>query len=528
MQKVLVSDSLGERGLEAFKKDKDIQVDVKVGLSPDELKKIIGGYDAIVIRSATKLSADILEQAKNLKVIGRAGVGVDNVDLPAATKSGIIVMNTPQGNTTSTCEHTMAMLLSLSRNISAAHKTLKYDKKWDRKTFTGTELFGKTLGVVGFGRIGREVAKRASAFGMHVLTYDPFISKDAVGQVDAEFVDLKDLLKNSDFITVHTPLTPETKYFIGEKEFKLMRDGVRILNCARGGIINEEALLKALKSGKVAGAALDVFEDEPNTDNPLLSLDNVLATPHLGASTHEAQENVAVSVVQQVCDALLDRGIRNAVNMPSIDPKTQRELGPWITLAERLGKFTAQMIGGSLKKIRAQYAGKVTEYSVKPITLAVVKGALCPSLGDTINYVNAPVIAKERGVEIEESQTSANEDFTNFIHIDLTTSEGQVTVVGTLFGEKDPRIVRVDDFYLDAHPNGWMLVVTNQDKPGFVGEVGTILGQHNINIAEMTLGRNEEGGQAITVMNADQEIPKTVCDAIRKIPQVISLKIIKL
>jgi D-3-phosphoglycerate dehydrogenase len=526
--KVLVSDTISAQGLDILKSEKEIQVDVKTGLSGDELKKIIKDYEGIVIRSSTHLTKDILSAAIKLKVIGRAGVGVDNVDLSEATKRGVIVMNTPEGNTISTCEHTFAMLLAMSRSIPQANQSLKVNKEWNRNKFVGVEVYGKTLGVVGFGRIGREVARRAQAFGMKVITFDPFISKDAVGKMDVEFVTIKELCQRADYITVHTPLTDETKYIIDKKEFEVMKKDVMILNCARGGIIQESALMEALKSGKVRAAALDVFEKEPAIGNPLLGLDNVVATPHLGAATIEAQENVATAVVKQVCDALLNRGVKNAVNLPDMDPRTQKELGPWIILAERLGRFSMQMLGGSLSRIHIRYAGKVTDYSLQPLTLSVVKGILAPVMGETVNYVNAPFLAKERGIEVMESKTNANEDFTNFIEVELTGDQKKLTVLGTLFGEKDSRIVRVNQFYLDAHPKGWMIAITNKDMPGFVGQVGTVLGQHHINIAEMTLGRDMAGGQALTVINTDQQITEAVCEAIRKIPQVVDLKVVKL
>lgn len=528
--KVLVSDPLSEQGLKILKDTKNVSVDVKTGLPKEELAKCIGDYDALLIRSGTKVTADVIENAKNLKVIGRAGVGVDNVDIGAASKRGIIVMNTPGGNTISTAEHTMTLMLALARNIAPASASLR-NKLWERKKFKGTEVFGKTLGIIGLGRIGTEVAKRALAFGMKVVAYDPFLSAKKAERYDIESVDLNRLFEISDIITVHTPMTNETKGLIGKKAFKKMKKGVRVINCARGGIVDENALYEAVKSGKVAGAALDVYEKEPPTESPLLELDNVLMVPHLGASTVEAQENVAVDIAHQVVDVLKGGPIRNAVNMPSIDIDLLKRLQPYISLGEKLGLLLAQLIPGQLQELRVRYSGGVSEYNVAPITVAVLKGMLGHALQETVNFVNAPIIAKERGIKVIESKSSIVEDFADLIYLTARTTgvKGEFSVAGTLFGHKnDPRVVRINEYHVDAVPEGFILILLNEDKPGIIGNVGTILGRNNINIAGMTLGRNVIGGQAVTMLNVDSRVPEEVLKEISKAPNIIDIRMVEL
>ncbi|MBI4358787.1 MAG: phosphoglycerate dehydrogenase [Candidatus Omnitrophica bacterium] len=526
--KVLVSDPLGNGGLSILKKEPRIGVDVKTGLGESELKEIVAKYDAIVVRSSTHLTKEIIQKAKRLKVIGRAGVGVDNVDLEAATKQGVIVMNTPEGNTISTSEHTMSLLLALARNIPQAHAHVR-EGEWKRSKFIGTELHGKVLGVIGFGRIGREVAMRANAFGMRVLAYDPFIAKENLRQLGVEFTDLDSLLKAADFVTLHVPLTDATQNMINEKILRIMKRGVSIINCARGGLVDEEALYQAIKSGHVRGAALDVFEKEPPGKNALLQLDQVIATPHLGAATQEAQESVGISVAQQVIDALLERGIRNAVNLPSLDFETMRLLKPWLTLAERIGSMHAQLFGGSFRKVSIRYGGEVTSFNLAPLTLAVVKGLLTPICGETVNYVNAPALARERGIVVNESKTTQAEEFTTFISVQVTMDHQKNLIVGTLFGNQDPRVVRINEFFLDATPKGFVLVIHNEDKPGVVGGVGTILGKNKVNIAEMTLGRVTKGKKtfAMTVINTDQTVPAKVLKELKAFRPIIDAKVIK-
>ena len=527
--RVLVSDPLGPGGMSELKKEKNIQVDEKSGLAPEELKKIIGEYDAIIIRSGTRLTKDILEAAGKLRVIGRAGVGVDNVDLDAATKRGIIVMNTPEGNTISTAEHTFSMLMALARNIPQAAASVK-NGEWKRHDFLGTELNGKTLGVIGFGRIGREVAKRAHAFGMRVVVFDPFISKASVKEQPIEFMELKALLAASDFITVHTPLTAETKYLLNEQTLKFCKKGVKLINCARGGILEEKALLAALKSGHVSGAAIDVFEKEPPGENPLLKFPQVISTPHLGAATQEAQENVAIDVVRQVVDALQERAIKNAVNLPSLDPETYKVLKPWISLAEKIGMLQVQLFGGSLKNVNIRYGGEVTRYTLNPLTIAVVKGLLTPICGETVNFVNAPAMAKERGIVVTESRSTQAEDYSNYIEVEMTAGDKETTIMGTIAGNQQLRIVHINEFLIDVEPEGFVIFIQNEDQPGVVGTVGTILGKNKINIAEMSLGRVLKGKKmlALTVINTDNEVPEKVLAEIKKFSPILDVKVVKL
>lgn len=532
--KVLVSDPLGSAGMAELQKDPLIEVDEKVGLTPEQLKKIIGDYDAMIIRSGTHVNKEIIRAAAKLRVIGRAGVGVDNVDLEEATNRGIIVMNTPEGNTISTAEHTFSMLMALARNIPQANQSIKQGE-WKRTKFLGTELNGKVLGVIGFGRIGREVSKRATSFGMKVVIFDPFISAESVKGHPVEFMELKALLKIADFITVHTPLTPETRYILNEETLKLCKKGVRLINCARGGIIEEKALVEALKSGKVAGAALDVFEQEPPQSHPLLEFPQVIATPHLGAATQEAQENVAVDVAKQVLDALHEKAIKNAVNMPSLDPETYNVLRPWLNLAEKMGKLCPQLFGRVVKSINIRYGGDVTRYSQAPLTIAVVKGLLTPMCAETVNYVNAMTMAKERGIVISESKSTEKEDFTHYITIEAESGESSTGIqknqmMGTLFGAELPRLVQINEYRFELEPTGYILFIRNEDKPGVVGTIGKILGKNKINIAEMSLGRVKQGKKmmAMTVINTDNEVPEKVLKEIKRFEPIVDAKVVKL
>ncbi|MBI3317356.1 MAG: phosphoglycerate dehydrogenase [Candidatus Omnitrophica bacterium] len=528
--KVLIADPLGKKGLAVFNKEKTLEIDERPGIKAEELKKIVADYDAIIVRSGTRLTKDIIDAAKKLRVIGRAGVGVDNVDLEAATKRGIIVMNTPEGNTISTAEHTFSMLLSLARNIPQAALSVK-GGDWKRHDFLGAEIHQKTLGVVGFGRIGREVAKRASAFGMRVAVFDPFISKSSVKEIAVEFMDLKSLLNIADFITVHTPLTAETKYLLNADTLKLCKKGVKIVNCARGGIIQEEALYQAIKTGRVAGAALDVFEKEPPGDNPLLKLPQVICTPHLGAATQEAQENVSEEVAKQVVDALHERAIKNAVNLPNLDPETLHALRPWLNLAEKIGMLHVQLFPATLKSVSIRYGGEVTRYGLAPLTIAVIKGLLTPICGETVNFVNAPAMAKERGIVVTESTSTQTENFTNYIEVEVGSNTHANRIMGTLFGSKLPRIVNINEFWgLDIDPQGYVLIVKNEDQPGVVGTLGTILGKAKINIAEMSLARIRKGKKtlALTTINTDNAIPDKVLAEIKKFKPILDVKVVKL
>ena len=527
MFKVLVSDSLSEEGLKVLKDEKELQVDVKLKLPPEELKAIIKDYDALVVLSSTKVNKDIIEAATKLKVIGRAGVGLDNVDADAASKRGIIVMNTPAGNTISTCEHTWSLMLSMSRNVPNANASLR-EGRWDRSKYMGVELYGKTLGIIGLGRIGTEVAKRGMAFGMRVIAYDPYLTVERANDLGVELVEVKDIIRESDYITVHTPITNETKHLIGEKELEQMKKGVRLINCARGGIIDEKALVKALESGRIAGAALDVYEDEPPKDFSMFKCEKLIATPHLGASTEEAQVNVAIEVAKQVADALLGRGCRNAVNVPCVDPEVYKAIRPYVTLAEKMGLVVGQLSDGRMQEVKIEYSGDIVQHDMASVTIAFLKGLLTPVLQDTVNYVNASFIAKERGIKIVETKTSQIEEFANLITIEANTDKSKVVVAGTLSPRKNPRIVKINDFYVEASTVGYLLVLINEDKPGIVGHIGTILGQHKINIAGMTLGRKKAGGHAMTALNLDEEVPEEVMNEIRSAKHVIEAKLIKL
>jgi D-3-phosphoglycerate dehydrogenase len=526
--KVLVSDPLAEEGLGVLKQAGEFTVDVKTGLRPEELKKTIKDYDAIVVRSGTKVTREIIEAALNLRVIGRAGVGLDNVDVATATEKGIVVMNAPAGNTISTCEHTMSALLALARNIPQSNTSLKKGE-WKRSKFMGVELYKKTLGIIGLGRIGSEVAKRALSFGMKVVAFDPYLSGEVGKGMGVELVELAILLKSSDFITVHTPLNENTRHMISDKEFALMKDGMRIINCARGGIIDEQALIKAIKQGKIAGACLDVYEKEPpSPDYELLKLDNVITTPHLGASTEEAQVNVAIEIAECVRDYLLGRGIRNAANYPQIEPEVYKILSPYVNLAQALGNFSSQIAEGRPKTVSIQYSGGITQQDVAPITLALMKGFLTPVLEETVNFVNALSLAEARGIKIKETKLSQEEEFVNLISVKIDTDKETKRVSATLSLNRQPRIVKIDDFYVELAPCGYLIVIKNWDRPGIIGNLGTLLGKHNINIASMTFGRKGPGGEAISVLNVDSPINLELLGKIKKIENILAVKLIKL
>jgi D-3-phosphoglycerate dehydrogenase len=528
MFKILVSDPLAQEGVDILKKVKEFEVDVKHKLPPEELKKIIKDYDCLLVRSETKVTKDIIESADKLKVIGRAGVGLDNVDLQAASKRGIIVMNTPGGNTMSTAEHTMALLLALSRNVAQADASVKRGE-WERKKFMGTELYGKVLGIAGLGRIGTEVAKRALSFGMKVIAYDPFLSIDKAKELGIESVGIDDVCKRADYITVHTPLTAETKHIIGKNAIQNMKKGVRIINCARGGIIDEMAVVEGIKEGKIAGAAFDVYEKEPpQKDNILLSSDKIVLTPHLGASTEEAQVNVAVEIAESAKDALLGCGIRNAVNVPCIDFELYKMLQPYIELSEKIGLLIGQISKSRISKIDIKYAGDLAKYNTSPMTVAIVKGVLLPVLKETINYVNSLIVAKERGIKVEESKLSTLEEYANLISVEVTTDTGVRSVSGTMFTKKDSRIVKIDEFHVDVIPQGYMIVAHNTDVPGIIGHIGTILGNNKINIASMTFGREIQGGKTLSVLNVDSEVSENVLEEIRKVKNILDVMLIKL
>ncbi len=524
--KILVSDNLSEKGVEIFKNTPGIEVEVKTGLKPEELKRIIKNYEGLVVRSSTKATAEIIEAADKLKVIGRAGTGVDNIDKEAATKRGIVVMNTPGGNTITTAEHTVSMLLSLSRNIPQATASLKAGK-WEKKKFMGTELFNKTLGIVGLGKIGSVVADRALGLKMKVIAYDPLISPETSSKMGVELVSLGELFSRSDYISPHTPVTPETRGLLGADSFKKMKDGVKILNCARGGIVNEKDLVEAIKSGKVSGAALDVFEKEPPKDNPLLELDEVICTPHLGASTEEAQINVAVAVAEQMIDYLMNGTIRNAVNVPSIDGKLFSVLTPYLTLAERMGSFQSQIITGNLEEIIVEYSGDVLHYDVGPITTYLLKGLL-KFLDEDVNFVNAPIIAGERGIKVVETKSSEAEDFISLITLKTKTSSEESLMSGTILGKRDLRIVKFNKFRLEIPPEGHMLLIHSNDRPGVIGTIGMVLGDGKVNVSRMQFGREEREGRSLVVLGTDSPISQLMLEKMKKLPNIILVQQVEL
>jgi len=523
MQKVLISDPLSNRGLEILGKAKTLKYDIKTGLPPEELKKIIPEYDAIIIRSETKVKAEIIEAASRLKVIGRAGIGLDNVDLPAATKKGIVVMNTPQENAIAAAEHTMAMMLSISRKIPQATGSMKAGK-WEKKKFMGVELYNKTLGIVGIGVIGTIVVDRARGLKMKVIAFDPYISKEAAEKKGVESVSFDELLNRSDFISVHTPLTDETRNLIDKTAFEKTKKGVIVINCARGGIINEKDLYEAIQQGKVAGAALDVFEKEPAIGNPLLELEEVISTPHLGASTGEAQENVSIAIAQQIVDYLTLGESRNAVNIPAVSPELLPFLKPYLRLGEKLGSFLGQISHYGIEEVLIEYHGEVLEYGIKPITTSVLKGLLTPFVGETVNFVNAQVMAKERGMRVIESTSAGAEDFASLIAMTTRSKMEENYIAGTLFGKKELRIVKLNDFFIEAIPEGYILLINNYDKPGVIGNIGEALGSRNINIATMQFGRDRMGGNAISLLHLDAALPPGILGEILRLPNIISVR----
>ena len=499
--KVLVSDNLSATGVDILKKESGIEVDVNTGLSKEELIKIIPAYDGLIVRSATKVVAEIIESAKNLKVVGRAGIGVDNIDLDAAGKKGIIVMNAPEGNIITTAEHTIALLLSMSRNIPQARSALK-NKKWAPKEFMGVELFEKTLGIIGLGRIGSIVAERAHAFHMKIVVYDPYISPERAEKLGVELVELKDLLGRSDFLTLHTPGLAG-KPLLSKEEFAQMKPGIRIVNCARGSLIDDSALIEAIQSKIVAGAALDVYDKEPlNIESPLLQVDEIICTPHLGASTGEAQEKVAIAICDQIVDYLKYGNVRNAVNVPSIDAETLAKIKPYLILGEDLGNFISQLTDGPVTRVEIQYNGEVSTINVEPVTIAILKGLFNRSL-EGINMVNAPFIAKERGIEVQESKSNEVHEYTSTVQVKVTSKSITRQVTGSIFGKGDSRIVQFDDYHMEAVLSKNMLVLQNMDVPGVIGHLGNILGKNNLNIAGFHLGRQEEQGKAIAILNID-------------------------
>jgi D-3-phosphoglycerate dehydrogenase len=530
--KVLLSDSLGDEGLARLRESADLDVDAKIGLKPDELAQIIGQYEGLVVRSATKVTAALLEHATKLRVIGRAGIGVDNIDVDAATKRGIVVMNTPGGSNVTTAEHAIAMMMALARNIPQAAAQVRAGK-WPR-SLIGTELCNKVLGVIGLGNIGAIVAERAVGLRMKVIAYDPFVTPEAAARLRVELVPLDDLIARSDFITLHVPMTAETRGLLDARALARTKKGVRIINCARGGIVDEQALADAIRSGRVAGAAIDVFEKEPPpADHPLLGLEQVIATPHLGASTGEAQVNVAVAIAQQVTAFLTKGTIQSAVNAPSLSPEVLQVLRPYLRLGEKLGTLVAQLGRTVPETVTVQATGEVAERELKALSTAVLRGLLDQLLdldvNYSVNYVNAPSIARDRGIRVVEAKTSGAGDYANAVSVEVGRANGTRSVVqGAVFAAGTVRLTRIDQFRMEAVPEGHILMLHNRDVPGVVGRVGTLLGESGINIAGLELGREQVGGMALSLFHVDDPVPPAVLAQVRQLPQIVSAELLKL
>ena len=520
--KILVADDVSDSGLQPLV-DAGFVVEKRTGLNYGELCAALKDSEGLVVRSETKVTAALLDSAPRLRIVGRAGVGVDNIDVPAATARGIVVMNAPDGNTITTAEHTLALLIAMARRLPQANSSLKAGR-WERKEFVGTELQGKTLGIIGLGRIGRVVAERSRAFGMNVVAYDPFIAPEQARDMQIELVSLDEVFKRADFLTVHTPLTPETRGIVGDSAFAKMKKGVRIINCARGGLIDEIALFKAIKSGVVAGAALDVFAEEPPpTDHPLLSLDEVIVTPHLGASTAEAQEGVAFTVAEEMRDYLITGALRGAVNVPALGMKELDVLQPYLELAERLGRFQAQLVDSAVREVHLEYAGEIVDFDAAPVTRSFLAGLL-RGISARVNIINAFVIAEERGITVKTSYLRATSEFAPSIRTAVIASAGEQTLAGTLFGyggqKREGRITEINGFHIEAIPHGQMLVTRNRDVPGVIGRIGTILGEAGVNVSRFHLGRRERGGEAMAVIEIDGPVESKTLNELRSLEQI--------
>jgi D-3-phosphoglycerate dehydrogenase / 2-oxoglutarate reductase len=527
---VLICDPISPKGIAFFQQRAEFKVAVlERRLSEGELLPLVGETDALVVRSETKITRKIIEAALKLKVIGRAGVGVDNVDVETATQRGIVVMNTPSGNTISTAELTFSMLMALARKIPQAHASMKAGE-WNRKAFHGVELYNKTLGILGMGRIGSEVARRAIAFGVHVLAYDPYLALSRAKALQVELVELDEIYARSDFITVHMPMSDETKGMINAAAFTKMKKGVRVLNCARGGIINEADLCAAIKEGQVAGAALDVYESEPPPKEfPLRDLPQVIMTPHLGASTEEAQENVGIEVAEAITDYLLHGAVRNAVNLPNLDAKTYAIVKPFLILAEKLGRLLAQLAPKRNEQLIVTYGGKATELPTDPITRMVLKGFLESAGGKDVNQVNVRALASALGLLVEEVKSNEETDFNEWLHVAVNSQGQRFSAGGTILGKRNqPRIVRLNGQPVEIVPEGILFLMNNKDRPGIVGHIGTLMGKHNVNIASMSLHRDNAGGQALTVLNLDSVPPPPVLSEIQNDPDISNVRVVKL
>ena len=515
MSKVLVSDSIDRAGIDIL--SQVATVDIKLGLKPEELIKIIGEYDALMIRSGTRVTKEVIEAGAHLKIIGRAGVGVDNVDVPAATRQGIVVVNSPEGNTIAAAEHTVAMMLALSRHIPDANASVK-NGGWDRKTFVGAEVYKKTLGIIGLGKIGSHVAAVAKAMGMKLLAFDPFISRERAEQIGCQLVDLDLLAQQADYITMHIPKTPETTHLINSEMLAKMKPTTRIINCARGGIIDEEALATAVKEGTIAGAALDVYESEPLQESPLKSLGKeIVLTPHLGASTAEAQVNVAVDVAEQIRDVLLGLPARSAVNIPGLNPDVLEELKPYMQLSETLGNLVGQLAGGRVELLNVSLQGELATNRSQPLVVAALKGLLFQALRERVNYVNASIEAKERGIRVIETRDASVKDYAGSLHLEATGNLGTHSVTGALLGDGEIRVTNIDGFPINVPPSHHMLFTVHRDMPGIIGKIGSLLGSFNVNIASMQVGRKIVRGDAVMVLSLDDPLPEGILAEITKV-----------
>ena len=518
MPKVLISDSLSPRAVEIFR-ERGIEVDQKIGLKPDELAAIIGEYDGLAIRSSTKVTKDILAKATKLKVVGRAGIGVDNVDVPAATAKGVVVMNTPFGNSITTAEHAIAMMFGLARQLPAANAST-HAGKWEKSRFMGVEVTGKTLGIIGCGNIGSIVADRAVGLRMKVIAYDPFLSPARAQELGVEKVELDSIFARADFITLHTPMTDQTRGLVNAASLAKCKKGTYIINCARGGLVVEDDLVEALKSGHIAGAALDVFAVEPAKTHAVFGMENVICTPHLGASTNEAQENVALQVAEQISDFLLTGAVINALNLPSVSGEDAPKLQPYVKLAEQLGGLAGQIVAGGLKAVSIEYEGHVATLNTKPLTNTVLMGLLRPIL-ENVNMVNAPIVARERNIAVSETKREREGDYHTLMRLKIETDKGALEIAGSLFSAQ-PRIVALDGVTLEAELTPRMLFIRNEDKPGFIGRLGTTLGEAKINIANFTLGRSVQGKNALALVAVDEEVPAPLLEKIKAIAGVVS------
>jgi D-3-phosphoglycerate dehydrogenase len=522
--KILISDSLSKQGVELLEKA-GFTVVVKSKMPKEELFKEIKDADGLIVRSGTKVTAELIAAAERLKVVGRAGSGLDNVDTPAATRRGIVVMNTPGGNTVTTAEHTMSLICAMSRRIPQATASVKAGK-WEKDKFMGVELYNKVLGIVGVGQIGSHLTKLAQGIGMSVVAYDPYLAEERAQKMGVTLMSLDELFKRADIISVHTPLTTETKGLINAQVISTMKPGVMIVNCARGGIIHEGDLFEALKIKRVAAAAFDVFEEEPvKADHPLLTLDNFICTPHIGAQTTEAQENVAVGIAEQIVDYFTKGIARGAVNIPSVSPELLPRLQPYLSLAEQLGKLQTQLCEGGLERVTVEYSGEVASLSIAPLTIAVLKGLLNPIMEAPVNYVNAPIVAKERGIEVKEVKSSDAGDFTSLIRVRVEAGKKSYQVAGTLYRKKDPRVVEIDQFNVEVVPEGHMLLILNIDRPGVIGMVGKVLGDNQINIVRMQCALEKRGGNALLIIGSDAVFPNTVLETIKSSKDILSVKV---